>query len=98
MPQRPSAILTQYRAFIIETAQRYRVANPRVFGSVLFGRDQEGSDLDILIDPLPHTTLFDLGGLQDELESALGIPVDVLTPKDLPDSFRQIVLDQAQPL
>jgi hypothetical protein len=70
------------------------VANPRVFGSVLFGRDQEGSDLDILIDPLPHTTLFDHGGLQDELQSALGIPVDVLTPKDLPHSFRQIVLDE----
>jgi len=30
-------------------------------GSVLSGRDQEGSDLDLLVDALPGTTLFDLG-------------------------------------
>jgi hypothetical protein len=32
-------------------------------------------------------TLFDLGGLQDELESLLGVHVDLLIPADLPQSF-----------
>ena len=43
-------------------------------------------------------TLFDLGGLQDELESLLGIHVDLLTPTDLPPKFRAKVLAEAQPV
>lgn len=80
------------------TARRYRVSNPRVFGSVLRGEDTEGSDLDLLVDPMPGTTLFDLGGLQDELERLLGLRVDVRTPQELPVSFREQVLAEARPL
>lgn len=43
---------------------RYRAENLRVFGSALHGTDNEGSDLDLLVDALPGATLFDLGGLQ----------------------------------
>lgn len=74
---------------------RFRTANPRVFGSVLYGNDRDNSDLDLLVDPLPGTTLFDLGGLQMELEALLGIPVDVLTPGDIPVKFRAQVLSEA---
>jgi len=45
-----------------EAVARFRSANPRVFGSALHGADEEGSDLDILVDALSGTTLFDLGG------------------------------------
>ena len=62
------------------------------------GADTEGSDLDLLVDPLPGTTLFDLGGLQDELEQLMGVHVDVLTPKDLPLKFREQVLAEARPV
>ncbi|MGB8377169.1 MAG: nucleotidyltransferase family protein, partial [Rhodanobacteraceae bacterium] len=80
------------------TVARFNVGNPRVFGSVLHGTDADGSDLDLLVDPMPETTLFDLGGLQMELEALLGVPVDVKTPGDLPVRFRDVVLKQAQPL
>lgn len=95
---RPSLALDLKRADIREAASRYQVANPRVFGSVLSGADQDGSDLDLLVDALPGATLFDLGGLQDELEMMLGIHVDLLTPADLPQKFRAQVLMQAQPV
>lgn len=95
---RPSAVLAMKRKVIREAVERFRTANPRVFGSVLHGTDQEGSDLDLLVDALPGATLFDLGGLQDELETLLGIRVDVRTPMDLPPSFRTQVLAQAQPV
>ncbi|WP_024892112.1 nucleotidyltransferase family protein [Luteimonas huabeiensis] len=78
--------------------RRFRVANPRVYGSVLHGTDGEGSDLDLLVDPTPETTLFDLGGLQVALEELLGVPVDVRTPGDLPARFRDAVLREARPL
>ena len=78
--------------------QRFRTRNPRVFGSVLHGADKDGSDLDLLVDPLPGVTLFDLGGLQIELEEMLGVPVDLLTPEDLPSRYRQKVLLEALPI
>lgn len=95
---RPSQALHEHRETLRSTAQRYRVSNPRVFGSVLRGEDTEGSDLDLLVDPMPGTTLFDLGGLQDELEGLLGLRVDVRTPQELPPTFREQVLAEARPL
>jgi predicted nucleotidyltransferase len=47
---------------------------------------------------LPGATLIDLGGLQVELESLLGLHVDLLTPDDLPLKFRAEVLAEAQPV
>jgi hypothetical protein len=69
-----------------------------VFGSVVHGNDRDGSDLDLLVDTLPGTTLFDLGGLQVELEELLGVPIDVRTPGDLPPRFREQVLAEAKPI
>jgi predicted nucleotidyltransferase len=93
---KPSASLALKRSAVREAALRFHTTNPRVFGSVVHGNDEDGSDLDLLVDPLPGTTLFDLGGLQVELESLLGVPVDVLTPGDLPLKFRSRVLAEAR--
>jgi predicted nucleotidyltransferase len=76
----------------------HRAVNPRVFGSVANGGDTEGSDLDILIDPTPDTTLLDIGAIRHELLQLLGVPVDVLTPRALPDGFRDRVLAEAIPV
>lgn len=95
---KPSVALDLKRAAVREAASRFHTTNLRVFGSVLHGADQDGSDLDLLVDALPGTTLFDLGGLQVELEALLGVRVDVLTPDDLPSRFRQQVLTEAQPV
>ena len=81
-----------------QAVARSKTTNPRIFGSVLLGEDREGSDLDLLVDPLPGTTLFDLGSLQIELEELLGVSVDLITPGDLPEKFRRRVLAQARPL
>lgn len=95
---RPATLLDLNRPAIRAAVSRYRTANLRVFGSVLHGTDQEGSDLDLLVDALPGATLFDLGGLQDDLQTLLGIQVDLLTPADLPVKFRAQVLAEAQPV
>lgn len=95
---KPSVALDLKRSAVREATGRFRAANPRVFGSVLHGADQDGSDLDLLVDALPGATLFDLGGLQVELEALLGVPVDLLTPGDLPPKVRAQVLAEAQPV
>ena len=92
---RPSQALQQHRAAIRGIALRHRV---RVFGSVLHGEDTEDSDLDLLVEPISETTLFDIGAIQYELKKLLGISVDVLTPGALPDSFRDRVIKEAAPV
>jgi predicted nucleotidyltransferase len=95
---KPSKLLEMHRSEICRMVEQNRVRNPRVFGSVLRREDVEGSDLDLLVDPLPGTTLLNLGALQVDLEQLLGVPVDVLTPGDLPPKFRDAVLREAVPV
>lgn len=95
---KPSDALNLHRATIRELVGRCRASNARVFGSVAEGNDRVGSDLDLLVDPLPDTTLFDLGRLQAQLEDLLGVPVDVLTPGDITHRFRDDVLKKAVPI
>lgn len=93
---KPSAALNDKRDLVRAAATRFRAANVRVFGSVQRGAARDDSDLVILVDPMPGATLFDLGGLQVELEDLLGVPVDLRTPGDLPASFRDRVLADAK--
>jgi predicted nucleotidyltransferase len=95
---RPSVALQANRDAIRSVVERHRARNARVFGSVLYGDDHEGSDLDILIDPTPETTMFDIGAIRHELLQMLGVQVDVLTPNALPDSFRAKVIAEARPV
>ena len=95
---KPSIAFQAHRAAIRSVVERHRACNARVFGSVLHGDDREGSDLDLLIDPTPETTLFDIGAIRHELLQLLGVPVDVLTPNALPDKFRAQVIAEARPI
>ena len=95
---RPSEALELHREEIRRIVLENRSTNPRVFGSVLHGDDTESSDLDLLIDPTPDTSLMDVASIQGQLEDILGISVDVLTPLSLPNSFRGRVVAEAQPV
>ena len=95
---KPSEALDAHRAAIRRVVESHRACNARVFGSVLHGQDNESSDLDILIDPTPETTLMDIGTIRHELGQFLGMSVDVLAPDALPDSFRASVIAQARPI
>jgi len=95
---RPSEALDAHRSTLRDIAARHRVHNLRVFGSVLHGVDTEDSDLDLLVDPTPQTTLMDIAAIQVEVEQILGVRVDVLTPNSLPGAFREQVEREAVPV
>ena len=95
---KPSIALNTHRAAIRALVTQHRATNPRVFGSAARDEDGEDSDLDLLVDALPGTTLFDLGDLHYELEKLLGIRVDLRTPGDLSIQFRQKVVTDARPV
>lgn len=95
---KPSIALQSHREAIRHIVELHRARNARVFGSVIHGNDTDKSDLDLLIDPTPDTTLMDVAKIQVELEALLGVAVDVLTPKALPEKFRRKVLAEAVPV
>ncbi|MCK5479261.1 MAG: nucleotidyltransferase family protein [Methylococcales bacterium] len=95
---RPSIALANYREQIKSVVLNHHATNVRIFGSVVQGKDTDTSDLDLLIDPTSETSLMDIGAIRCELKALLGVNVDVLTPKALPDSFRDQVLKESIPL
>ena len=95
---RPSAALEKNRETIKRIVEQHRGYNARIFGSVVNGSDSEASDLDILIDPMPDMTFFDIGAMRHELMDHLGVSVDVLTPKSLPAQIRTDVLKSSRPI
>jgi hypothetical protein len=90
--------LTIHRDAIRDIALRHRVTNVRVFGSVLRGEDTDDSDLDLLVEPTSETTMMDIARLQLEVARTLQVAVDVLTPRALPDKFREQVIREARAL
>ena len=95
---KPSRALSLHRDEVKQIVEQHRARNARVFGSAIRGTDIDGSDLDLLVDPTPETTLMDLGAIRLKLRQLLGVEVDVLTPNALPDTFREKVLKEAMPV
>ena len=95
---RPSAALDLHRETVRELVAAHKLTNPRVFGSVVDGDDTEDSDLDLLVDPIEETSLFDVVDLHASLEALLQVKVDVLTPRALSRYFRDDVLRSAVPI
>jgi predicted nucleotidyltransferase len=95
---RPSAALIAGRGAVRKALARRGLRNPRVFGSVARGDDTETSDLDLLVDARPGTSLLDLVKAKHAVEDLLRVPVDLVTLDDLPESFRAAVVAESVPL
>jgi predicted nucleotidyltransferase len=74
-------ITPEQRKTIVETLLPYGVSRIAVFGSYATGRQQPGSDLDLIISCTHPLGLFTLGGIREELMEKLGVEVDLLTER-----------------
>jgi predicted nucleotidyltransferase len=88
------ALVERHRSDIKAVAARHHGRRVRLFGSVARGQGREGSDIDLLVDFDPGSSLFDLLRLNRELEELLGHPVDVVSRGGLKARDRAI-LDEA---
>ena len=95
---RPSEALRIHWTRLRELIARHPATRPRVFGSSIHGDDTDGSDLDLLVDPTPETTLLTLAAIRREAQRLLGVPVDVLTPQSPPARIRDRILRDAIPV
>jgi hypothetical protein len=91
---KPSVSIARHGSQVREILDRFRMRNPRVFGSVARGLDVEGSDLDLLVEAPPGATLYDFARAELELEHILGCKVEVLTRASLaPDIAENVEAD-----
>ena len=95
---KPSQALEAHREEIRRVVAQNRACNPRIFGSVARGEDTDASDLDLLVDTTPETSLFDIARIKVDLEELLGLGVDVVTANGLHPRMRDRVHAEARPV
>ena len=100
--QRGYADVMEAREFpparIEDIAHRHGAVEVRVFGSWLRKASGGPRDLDLLVRFEPGRDLLDLVALKQEVEEAVGIPVDVVTEEGLSPYLRDTILAEARPL
>ena len=75
--------LRSLRGEIYEIARKHKAARVYVFGSCARREETPDSDVDFVAEFRPHSSLFDLGGLQYDLQKLLGCKVDLITEDSL---------------
>ena len=91
-------VIRAKRDEIQRIAAKHGARNVRVFGSVARGEARPDSDVDFLIDVEPVTSSWFPAGLVQDLESALGRRVEVVTERGLNRLIRDDVLREAIPV
>jgi predicted nucleotidyltransferase len=84
-----------HRDEIYHIAARHGVRTVRVFGSVARGEADDDSDLDLLVEVEPGTSLWDLSGFALDVEGLLNVFTQVTTPNGLKPRMRDRVLADA---
>lgn len=93
MRPRPSDALRGHEAEVLHIAESNGATRVRVFGSVATGSDTIESDLDLLVDPAPATSLFDLFHMEDEIADLLGVEVEVVSARTASDEMLESAID-----
>jgi hypothetical protein len=86
------------REEIARIAARHGARNVRLFGSHAHGQPTQSSDVDLLVELAPESTLLDLIAIKQDVEDLLGCRVDVVTEAAVSPYIRDEVLKTAVPL
>lgn len=97
---RASQRLERHKEEVLEIARKYELkglGNLRVFGSVARGDDTDGSDIDFMVDVNSdlRPSLYTLIEMADELEDLLGIKVDLISSRSIPDMVKKRIISEA---
>ena len=88
--------LDEIRQVAAPILERYGVEYAGVFGSVARGENTPDSDVDVLVVLKQPLSLLKFFTLNDELETALGCNVDLVTRDSLNPHVRPFVLQELQ--
>jgi predicted nucleotidyltransferase len=76
--RRPRAFLGVLCRHLPELRRRYRASSLGIFGSYVSGAPRKGSDLDMLVDFIQETSLFEFMELEAYLSAIIGVKVDLV--------------------
>ncbi|MDO9283116.1 MAG: nucleotidyltransferase family protein [Methylotenera sp.] len=88
-------LIRSKKSDILAIATRHGAKNVRVFGSVARGEDTDTSDVDLLVSMEKNRSLYDLIGLQQEIQDILKRNVDVLTDRSINPYLQAQILQEA---
>ena len=88
-------MIKEKRDDILSISRRHGARRVRLFGSYARKSSSETSDLDVLIEMEPGSSLLDIVAIKQDLEDLLGCKVDVVTESSLSPYMREDVLKEA---
>ncbi|MEW6327037.1 MAG: nucleotidyltransferase family protein [Thermodesulfobacteriota bacterium] len=88
-------ILEEYKPFI---KKEFKVKEIGIFGSYVRGEQEEGSDIDILVEFSEPVGFFTFLDLEEYLKELLGIKVDLVSKKALKPAIGQYILQEMIPV
>ena len=80
---------------ILRISSQHGARNVRIFGSRAREGSSETSDLDLLVEMKPNSSLLDLIAIKQDLEDLLGCKVDVVTESSLSPYIKDEILKEA---
>lgn len=89
------AELRAQRDTILAIARKHGASNIRVVGSVARGDARPDSDLDLMIDMAEGRSLWDMAGLNMDLQDLLGCEIGLMTEAGLRERVRLEVQREA---
>lgn len=89
------ALLVEKKRQVLDVVASQGCGNVRVFGSLARGDDTPESDIDLLVDIPDDFSLFDLGGLQVDIQDLFDVHVDVIPARGLKGDIRSTALRDA---
>ncbi len=90
--------IAEVKAKAVPILRRHGARRAGLFGSVVRGEDQAESDVDFLVELDGEQSLLDVIGLKQDLEEALGRPVDVVEYGAVKNVIRDRVLKEEVPI
>jgi predicted nucleotidyltransferase len=70
--------MQEIKEIILPILCRHGATRAGLFGSIVHGRLRKDSDIDVLVELPRNLSLLDVVGIEQELEDAIGRPVDLV--------------------
>jgi uncharacterized protein len=90
-------ISEQKKLIILEKLKPYKPKRVSIFGSYARGKNNDASDLDILVDLGVRVNLLEFIGIEQDLSETFGVKVDLVTEQYLHPLVRPYVEKDIQP-
>lgn len=91
-----NSYIKQISRYVVPILKRYGVSKAALFGSVVRGQMQPGSDIDILVQIDSDIGLLEFVGLKLELEEALNKNVDLVEYDTIKPILRESILKEQE--